>query len=145
MIYPETFEAKLGVDQIRLKLKQYCLSPAGQAWVDNMRFSTDYDFINILLTQNLEFRLILEKGETFPSQHFVDPADWIKKISLEGNWLEADEFLSLAYGIETILACKTFLSKNAEIYPQLHLLSQPVSLSSQLSQRVHATIDDKRS
>ncbi|HZI25302.1 MAG TPA: endonuclease MutS2 [Chryseolinea sp.] len=143
MIYPETFEAKLGVDQIRSKLKQYCLSPAGQAWVDNMKFSTDYDFINILLTQNLEFRLILEKGETFPSQHFVDPAEWIKKISLEGNWLEADEFLSLAYGIETILACKAFLAKNAEIYPQLHLLSQPVSVSSQLSQRVHATIDDK--
>jgi DNA mismatch repair protein MutS2 len=143
MIYPETFEAKLGVDQIRLKLKQYCLSPAGQGWVDNMKFSTDYEFINILLSQNLEFRLILEKGETFPSQHFVDPADWIKRISLEGNWLEPVEFLSLAYGMETILACKAFLSKNAQIYPQLYLLSQPISLSGQLSQRVLATIDDK--
>src|SRR5688572_15983132 len=143
MIYPDTFEIKLGFDQIRTKLKHYCLSTAGQTWVDNMKFSTEFEFVNILLTQNLEFRSILEKGETFPSQHFFDPTDWIKKISLEGNWLEADEFLSLAYGIETILACKAFLAKNAEIYPQLHLLSQPVSVSSQLSQRVHATIDDK--
>src|SRR5688572_25714929 len=143
MIYPDTFEIKLGFDQIRTKLKHYCLSTAGQTWVDNMKFSTEFEFVNILLTQNLEFRSILEKGETFPSQHFFDPTDWIKKISLEGNWLEADEFLSLAYGIETILACKAFLAKNAEIYPQLHLLSQPVSVSSQLSQQVYAKIDDK--
>ncbi len=34
MIYPETFEVKLGFDQIRAKLKNYCLSSAGQSWVD---------------------------------------------------------------------------------------------------------------
>src|SRR5687767_864300 len=133
MIYPETFEAKLGFDQIRAKLKQYCLSTAGQDWVDNMKFSTDFEFVNILLSQNLEFRLILEKGEPFPSQHFFDPSDWIKKIALEGNWLEAEEFLNLAYSIETILACKVFLTKNAEAYPQLYLLSQSITVTLQLS------------
>lgn len=143
MIYPETLEVKLGFDQIRAKLKNYCLSFAGQGWVDNMKFSTDYDFVKVLLNQNLEFRLILEKGESFPSQHFFDPAEWIKKIALEGNWLEAEEFLSMAYGIETILACKGFLSKNAEVYPQLYLLSQPISITSQLSQQVYTKIDDK--
>ena len=143
MIYPDTFEEKLGFDQIRAKLKQYCLSTAGQSWVDNMRFSTEFEFVNILLSQNLEFRLILEKGETFPSQHFFDPAEWIKKIALEGNWLEAEEFLNLAYGIETILACKVFLTKNAEAYPQLYLLSQSVTATSQLSLQVFAKIDDK--
>jgi DNA mismatch repair protein MutS2 len=111
MIYPENFEVKLGFDQIRAKLKQYCLSTAGQAWIDNMRFSTDFNFVNVLLNQNLEFRLILEKGEPFPSQHFFDPTEWIQKITLEGNWLEADEFLNLAYGIEAIAACKAFLEK----------------------------------
>src|SRR5918993_142378 len=143
MIYPDTFEIKLGFDQIRTKLKHYCLSTAGQTWVDNMKFSTEFEFVNTLLSQNLEFRSILEKGETFPSRHFFDPTDWIKKISLEGNWLEAEEFLNLAYGIETILACKSFLAKNAEVYPQLFLLSQSVSATSQLSQQVHSKIDDK--
>jgi DNA mismatch repair protein MutS2 len=143
MIFPETFEVKIGFDQIRAKLKNYCLSTAGQAWVDNMRFSTDFEFVKILLHQNLEFRLILEKGESFPSQHFFDPIALIKKITLEGNWLEAGEFLNLAYGIETIIACKNFLSKNAEVYPQLHLLSQPIGITSLLSQQVHAKIDDK--
>ena len=143
MIYPETFEAKLGFDQIRAKLKNYCLSTAGQEWVDDMNFSADFEFIKTLLNQNTEFRLIIEKGETFPSRYFFDPAEWIKKISLEGNWLEAEEFLNLAYGIETILACKAFLQKNADLYPHLHVLSLPVNVSGQLSTQVFAKIDDK--
>ncbi len=143
MIYPESFESKLGFDQIRTKLKDYCLSPAGQAWVDNMKFSTDFEFVKVLLNQNLEFRMILEKGESFPSRHFFDPTDWIQKINLEGNWLEAEEFLNLAYGIEAIVACKVFLSKNAETYPQLFLLSQPIAITSQLAQQVYFKIDDK--
>lgn len=143
MIYPETFEAKLGFDQIRVKLKNYCLSGAGQGWVDDMKFSTEFEFIKTLLNQNIEFRLIIEKGENFPSRHFFDPTEWIKKISLEGNWLEADEFLNLAYGVETILACKTFLQKNAEIYPHLHALSLPVNVTAHLSTLVFTKIDDK--
>lgn len=143
MIYPNEFESRLGFDQIRQKLSSYCLSTAGAAWVDRMRFSSEYEFVKILLKQNLEFRQILEKGEPFPSRYFLDAAEWIQKISLEGNWLEADEFLNLAYSLETILACKTFLAKSAELYPELFRLSSPVVLTSQLAQKVFTTIDDK--
>jgi DNA mismatch repair protein MutS2 len=143
MIYPETFETRLGFDQIRAKLKSYCHSTAGQEWVDNMKFNTDFELINTLLNQNVEFRLIIEKGETFPSKYFFDPVEWINKISLQGYWLEADEFLNLAYGIDTILACKAFLEKNAEIYPHLHVLAQPVNITGKLSGQVFAKIDDK--
>ena len=87
MIYPNEFEDKLGFVQIRQKLKGYCLSDAGAAWVDRMRFSTEADFIRILLKQSLEFLQILEKGEPFPSRYFFDPAEWIQKITLEGRML----------------------------------------------------------
>lgn len=143
MIFPETLESKLGVDQIRQRLKSYCLSVAGTEWIDRMRFSKDADFLRILLRQNLEFKQILEKGETFPSQHFFDGEEWLKRIALEGNYLEADEFLKLAQALETILACKNFLVKAKEIYPQLHKLSEPVVLTGQLSQQIYAKIDDR--
>lgn len=143
MIYPDNFEEKLGFDQIRQKLKGYCLSPAGEAWVDSMRFSAESDFIKVLLKQNLEFRQILEKGESFPSRYFFDPSDWLKKISIEGNWLESDEFLNLAYSLETILASKSFLTKNAAFYPELVRLAEPVVLTEALGKAIFATIDDK--
>src|SRR5688572_1308507 len=129
MIFPENLELKLGVDQIRQRLISFCLSAAGAKWVDRMRFSTDAEFIRILLKQNLEFRQILEKGEGFPSQHFFDGEDWLKRIGLEGNYLEAEEFLKLSQSLETILAAKIFLVKSKELYPQLHQLSEPVSIT----------------
>ena len=49
MIYPESFEQRLGFDHIRIKLKDYCHSPAGEEWVDRMRFSTEPEFIKTLL------------------------------------------------------------------------------------------------
>lgn len=143
MIYPDSFEQKLGFDQIRNKLKTYCLSHAGEEWVDRMRFSTEYNFIHALLRQNLEFRMILEKGEPFPDRHFFDPAEWLRKVALEGNWLEADEFLHMAYSLETIIACRVFLDKTAEAYPELHKLAAPVGITNELSNRVFTTIDDK--
>ena len=143
MIYPESFEQKLGFDQIRTKLKGYCHSPAGEEWVDRMGFSTDTEFVRTLLKQNSEFRQIIEKGESFPSRYFFDPSEWIQKITLEGNWLEAEHFLNLAYSLETILASKNFLVKSAELYPELFQLAEPVTITEKVAQSVFSKIDDK--
>lgn len=143
MIFPETLEEKLGVDQIRQRLKSYCLSDAGADWVNRMRFGTDPEFIRILLRQGLEFKQILEKGENFPSQYYFDGEPWLKRIALEGNYLEATEFLNLAYAIETIVACRAFLNKSKELYPQLFKLAEPVSISGDVAKSIHQIIDDK--
>jgi DNA mismatch repair protein MutS2 len=143
MIFPETLEEKLGVDQIRQRLKSFCLSSAGASWVDRMRFGTDAEFIKILLRQNLEFRQILEKGENFPSQYFFDGEEWLKRISLEGNYLEAEEFLKLARALETIISSRAFLLKSKEVYPQLYKLAEPITITVQVPQLVHDKIDDR--
>jgi DNA mismatch repair protein MutS2 len=143
MIFPDTFETKVGFDQIRQRLRSFCLSGAGAAWVDQMRFGTDAGLIRILLKQNLEFRQILEKGEPFPSQFFFDGDDWLKRLSLDGTYLEAEEFLHLSQALETILSCRNFLVKSKELYPQLHLLAEPVTITAQLPRMINARIDDK--
>lgn len=143
MIYPDTFEQKLGFDQIREKLKKYCSSPAGEAWIDNIHFSSDAEQIRTLLKQNLEFKQIIEKGEVFPGRHFFDPSEWFQKISIEGSWLDAEEFLNLAYSLETIIACKAFLNKSAEIYPELFKIAGAVALPNTLPQTIFSKIDDK--
>jgi DNA mismatch repair protein MutS2 len=143
MIFPETLEQKLGFDTIRQRIKSYCLSESGAAWVERMRFGVDAEFIKILLRQSLEFRQIIEKAETFPSRHFFDGQEWIQKISLEGNYIEAPEFLNLANALETVIACRSFLVKSKEIYPQLNKLAEPLAITSQLPQVIYSKIDDK--
>lgn len=143
MIFPETLEHKLGFDQIRLRLKSYCLSLSGASQVDVMAFLTDATPVRTLLQQTLEFRLILERNENFPSRHYYDATDWLNRIAVEGNYLDADEFLKLALALETIFGIKTYLSKAKEVYPQLFRLTEPVRITSALMEKVHQTVDDK--
>lgn len=143
MIYPETLEQKLGFDQIRLRLKSYCLSLAGAARVDRMEFASDAERIKKLLKQTLEFRLILEKNENFPSRHYYDADDWLNKIAMEGNYIDADEFIKLAWALDTILNCKKFLAKAQEIYPELYKLTEPAVITSGLTHLIFEKIDDK--
>ncbi len=145
MIYPVDFEQKLGFDQIRQKLADKCSSSAAVALVHELNFKTDYSWIDISLRQNLEFKQILEKGETFPSQYFFDPTLWLQKISLEGNYLDEKELLDLANALSTILACKNFLEKNREVYPELYKLTESVTLSGQLGQLITSKIDSTAS
>lgn len=143
MIFPDTLEQKLGFDQIRLQLKAYCLSVAGGSRVDAMAFLTDAEHIRTLLQQTLEFRSLLEKNENFPSRHYYDADDWLNRIAVEGNYLDADEFVKLALALETILAIKTFLLKAKEAYPQLFRLTEPVLVTSGLTDKIYQKIDDK--
>jgi DNA mismatch repair protein MutS2 len=143
MVYPLDFEQKLGFDQIRAKIKSYCLSDAGAAWADRIRFSSNYEFIKVLLKQNLEFRQILEKGENFPSRHYFDGTEWLNRIALEGNWLETEDFLNLSYALTTVRDCKVFIQKMKEFYPELFKLVEPVQVAEGLVRAVNATIDDK--
>ena len=143
MIYPDTLEQKLGFDQIRSRLKSYCLSASGAMNVEGMYFGSDPEVIRVLLKQTLEFRLILEKSENFPARHYYDAADWLKKISLEGNYIDAEEFLKLAQALETIIAMKSFLSKGRDMYPELNLLAEPLTISSRLTEMIYGKVDDK--
>ncbi|MGC1241384.1 MAG: Smr/MutS family protein [Chryseosolibacter sp.] len=143
MIYPDTLEQKLDFGHIRLRLKSYCLSEAGAEWVNALHFSSDADFIKTQLRQTLEFRLILEKNETFPSQHYYDAKDWLLKIGVEGNYIDADQFVKLALALDTILGCKNFLFKSRELYPELFKLTEPVSITAKLTELIYQKIDDK--
>lgn len=143
MIYPETLEQKLDFGQIRLRLKAYCLSEAGAGRVDTLAFSSDAERIKTQLRQTLEFRFILEKNETFPSQHYYDGKDWLQKISLEGNYIDADQFIRLALALDTVLSCKNFLLKSRETYPELFKLTEPVIITSKLTEQIYQKIDDK--
>jgi DNA mismatch repair protein MutS2 len=108
MIYPDSLEQKLGFDQIRSRLRSYCLSASGADHVDAMQFSGDPDLIRRLLRQTLEFRFILEKNENFPSRHYYDAGEWLQKIALQGNYIEAEEFLKLAQALDTVIGIKNF-------------------------------------
>ncbi len=135
-------ELKLGFDQLREKLRNHCLSKAGAKLVDQLAFSSAFNLVKVQLQQNLEFKQIFDKAESFPYQYFYDPSDWLQVIKLDGNYLEERDLLDLGNMLLTILACNQFLTKNKLAYPELNKLAEPVSIKPSHPELIHAVIDE---
>ncbi len=109
MIYPNNFETKIGFDEIRTRLKAECLSTLGKSLVDAMEFSSDAEFVNTWMAQIREMRRINEEEEDFPLAFFFDVRDSLKRVRLEGTWLEEQELFDLRRSLRTIEDLVKFL------------------------------------
>lgn len=143
MVYPAEFESKIGFDQIRQRLLNYCLCPLGVRRVEEIEFCTNFDLVQKLLRQNLEFKLILEKDEEFPAINFIDPGDYLKTAAIEDSFLEEEGFHKILLSLQAILACKHFLATRSEIYPELFSLTHAVNIPKSLIQTIESKFDDK--
>ena len=114
MIYPQNFEQKIGFDQIKLLVKGKCLSPLGEERVENMAFSNNYKEIEVWLEQVNEFVHILQENDNFPSQYFFDLRSSLKRIKIEGMYLDEQELFDLQRSLETIRNIVYFILKENE-------------------------------
>ena len=142
MVYPSDCEQKLGFDQVRLRLKNYCISSLGQTRVDSIQFNSNYSLIRNLLLQNREFKQILEKGDAIPTSNYFDPEELLPTIAIEDSFIEEDSFIQIIKSLQSIFEFKQFLSKSKEFYPSLFLLSEPVLLPTQVWLTLQSRFDD---
>ncbi len=119
MLYPKNIESKLGFDTIRTIVKEYCISPLGQAFVDKVRFSERYDLVKKLIGQTAEFKLILQLHTSFPEQNYFDLSEPLTSISKEGSYLSEELFFDLKLSLNTILQIQDFFRDKEERYPLL--------------------------
>ena len=96
MIYPQNFEQKIGFDQIRQLLKEKCLSTLGEERVTDMAFSDRFSEVEEHLDQVFEFVRILREEDNFPAQYFFDVRPSLKRIRVEGMYLDEQELFDFA-------------------------------------------------
>ena len=109
MIYPHNFEHKIGFDQIRQLLKGRCLSTLGEERVDEMTYGSRYADINQQLDLTCEMLAILQGDDDFPAQFFFDVRPALKRVKVEGLFLEEQELFDLRRSLETINDIVRFL------------------------------------
>ena len=102
MIYPLNFEHKIGFDQIRQLLSEKCLSTLGVERVTDMAFSDHYEEVEERLNLVTEFIRIIEEEDNFPAQYFFDVRPSLKRIRVEGMYLDEQELFDLRRSLETI-------------------------------------------
>ncbi len=144
MIYPQNFEQKIGFDQIRSLIKERCLGSLGTDYTDRMQFSTDYDAIRKQLNCTWEFVHIVEMADDFPADFFFDVRPSLRRVRIEGTFLEESELFDLRRSLDTIQAIVRFLRPGEEEeirYPYLYELSKEVEAFPQLVKRIDTILD----
>lgn len=146
MIYPTTYEQKVGFDQIRQILTSSCLSPLGQEQVSLMSFSTDHDTIRRSIKQTMEFVSILQ-GSDFPDQNFFDVRKSLKRIRIHHSSLDTEELFDLQRSLLTIHDIVTFLRATSDeedtipVYPHLYTLTTDIKTYPQVIRRIDQILD----
>ncbi len=149
MIYPKTFESKLGFDEVRTLLRERCLSTLGKDMVDAVAVSGDAAVINEWLAQVREFRRLQEEADDFPLRYFFDVREAVARLRLEGTHLDEAELFDLRRSLDTICAIVAYLNRDggeeggaeAWPYPALHRLAEGVQTFPQLVQRIDQILD----
>lgn len=146
MIYPQNFEQKIGFDQIRQLLKDKCLSTLGEERVSEMNFSDQFETVEELLNQVTEFVRIIQEEDNFPDQFFFDVRPSLKRVRVEGMYMDEQELFDLRRSLETIHDIVRFLQRNEEEesdhpYPSLKRLAGDIAVFPQLITKIDGILD----
>ena len=158
MIYPKTFEDKIGFNEIRTLLRERCLSSLGKEEVDKITFMDNVKAINTQLSRVREFRRLQEEEENFPLNYFFDVRQSVARLQLEGTHMEEDELFDLRRSLGTVNDIVTYLNRTDEdaavaatddgwrkdpVYPHpaLHELAEGVVTFPQILQRIDQILD----
>lgn len=144
MIYPDNFEQKIEFNRVRQLIADRCLSSLGREKVEEMQFSVSYEEIVILLSQTEEFVRIIEEEDSFPADHFYDMRPVLRRIRVEGSWVDVSALFELRRSLQTINAIVAFLHRDEDKtprYPHLLALTMNVTIYPEITKKIDAILD----
>ena len=153
MIYPKSFETKIGFDGVRQLLHEHCLSTLGKQMVDEMAPTSKHADVDEWLSQVREFRQIQQKADDFPLLYFFDLRQSISRLRIDGTHLDEQELFDLKRSLETITAIVSFLNRTESgadggsdgtkdyAYPTLHKLALGVMIFPEIIRDIDRVLD----
>ncbi|MDR2511015.1 MAG: Smr/MutS family protein [Bacteroidales bacterium] len=143
MIYPQKFEQKTGFDNIRQLIHEKCLCRLGEERTASMSFSSDYVEIKNRLCETSEFVRIIEEEDRFPANFFFDCREGLKRIRVEGLYLDEQELFDLRRSLETIHDIVAFFRPDGQevVYKTLSELAGDVVVFPKLLTEIDRILD----
>ena len=104
MIYPDSFEKKIGFAAIRDMVANHCTSSLGREYCSAMAFSTDFETIKRHLTSTSEMKTIISGDEAFPLENIHDVNEQLRQLRVPGTFITAPDLLRIRQSLATIAA-----------------------------------------
>lgn len=117
--------------------------------VDETTFSANFDEVGRRLEQVVEFTRVLQEADDFPSQNFFDVRPSLKRIRIDGTYMDEQELFDLHRSLGTIRDIVYFLRQTDEEegeethspYPNLYELAGDIIVFPQIISRIDAMLD----
>jgi DNA mismatch repair protein MutS2 len=118
LVYPDTFEDKIGFSQVRQKVVDHCVTPLGSELAENLHASTIYEEVTLMQEEVVEFAEILQHHADFPELAPVDIRNAIRKGRIPGSFLDVPEWLDVRRMLGSVRQIEVFFQKTpAELLP----------------------------
>lgn len=143
MIFPENIEQKLGFDKIRFLIAEQCLSNEGQHWVEQMKWSTSFEQINLWLLQTKEAINML-KGDHFIIESRLPNLDKaLAKLKIEGALLTIQDLYEIKVHTLQFEKIYKYLKTHEDEYPYLNAIASNAESENRILAIVERVIDEK--
>ena len=141
MLYPKNLEEKLGFNEIRTLLKGHCISKSGADRVDGIVFMTDGEQIQQALDQVDDMNHLIDNEERLPAEDFFDLRSSLRKLRVEGVYLEEQELWELKRSLDTLHSWINLIRIEDTPYPALEKMAEGVFTFLQVTQKVEKILD----
>lgn len=142
MIYPATFEQKIGFDRLREQVADRCTMQAARRLVEEQGFLTSPREIERRLALADEMRQLLMMEFDFPGGDYPDVEDVVAKLRIEGTFLDAEEMVVLKEALSLVGAIAGFIRSRERVYPALAHRTRGVAALSHLVAAIDRVVDD---
>ena len=141
MIYPASFEQKIGFDRLRGQVEALCTMRAARSLLAAETFSTSAQEIGRRLSLADEMRVLLEMEHDFPGGDYPDTDHVVATLRVEGAFLDVAEVVVLRRALATVGAVVAFIEGRERDYPALHARTRGVESFPGIVQQIDALID----
>lgn len=146
MIYPDSFEKKIGFAAVRDMVASHCSSTLGSEYCREMAFSTDFDTVKRLLSSTNEMKTIIAGDEAMPLENIHDANEQLRKLRVPGTFISAPDLLRIRQSLATMAAVSSFFSHHRNEdgispYPTLDALSQTLIVFPYIVSTIDRVVD----
>lgn len=125
MIYPESFENKVGFDSVRNRVTELCISPAARTLAGEIKFTTDFNLITKQLCGISEMLEVMALPERFTITDLPSYTAEITRLKIEGTFLNASELYQIGRLLLAAQEITSFFSRHIiDDQPEFRILGE---------------------
>lgn len=114
MIFPESFEHKIGFEPVRRSVRELCVSPMGEKLVDELTFSAEYEAVVRRLEEVAQMVAVISSGDDLPLANVKDVGTLLRSIRVPGTWLTAADLAMVGRSLTAITELVAFFTSHRD-------------------------------